>query len=215
MEQKTVTSELKIKDRPEIDWRVPAKKRRGEELMKNLGVASALVLCAVTLKSGALPAMSDATDAVLTAVTGDTLLDDQLGKLTFVSSLFPEATLVFGESKAGSLAVPVNGGVVVHAWSEQEPYMAWRASGNRVFSSDEGVVMGIYHGENEEQLVQVMNDSGIACVYGNLHTTAVQTGDRVAAGELLGVLLPGEDCVFEVRVDGVSVDPAVYLSNVS
>ena len=215
MDKETVTGEMKIKDKPEIDWRVPQKKHPGEELMKNLGVASALVLCAVALKSGALPEVSGATDAVLTSVTDNTLLDDQLGKLTFVSALFPEATLVFGESKAGSLAVPVSGGVVVHAWSEAEPYMTWRTSGSSVYSSSDGVVMGVYHGENEERLVQVMNDNGVACLYGNLQSAAVKTGDAVVSGELLGTLLPGSDCVFEVRVEGVSVDPAVYLSSVS
>ncbi len=215
MDKETVTGELKIKEKPEIEWRVPAKRHPGEELMKNLGVASAIVLCAVALKSGALPVASDATDAILTAVTGDTLLDDQLGKLTFVSTLFPEATLVFGESKAGSLVMPVSGGVVVHAWSEAEPYMTWRTTSNSVYASGDGVVMGVYHGENEERLVQVMNDNGVACLYGNLQSAAVQTGERVASGELLGTLLPGSDCVFEVRVNGVSVDPAVYLSSVS
>lgn len=215
MDKETVTGELKIKDKPEIDWCVPPRKHPGEELLKNLGVASALVLCAVALKSGALPELSGATDAVLTSVTDNTLLDDQLGKLTFVSTIFPEATLVFGESKTGSLAVPVSGGVVVHAWSEAEPYMTWRTAGSGVYSSDDGVVMGVYHGENEERLVQVMSDNGVTCLYGNLQSAAVQTGDSVASGELLGTLLPGSDCVFEVRVDGVSVDPAAYLSSVS
>lgn len=215
MEKETVTSELKIKEKPVIDWQEAKKKHPGEDLLKNLGVASALVLCAVALKSGALPAASDATDAVLTSVTNDTLLDDQLGKLTFVSTLFPEATLVFGEHKANALSVPVSGGVVVHAWNEEEPYMAWRTSESQVFSSGAGVVMGVYHGENEERLVQVMSDNGVTCLYGNLREASVQTGDRVEAGEVLGVLLPGSDCVLEVRVNGVSVDPVAYLSNVS
>ena len=215
MEKETLTGDMKIKAKPEIDWRVPVKKHPAEELLKNLGVASALVLCAVTLKSGALPAVSGTTDAVLTSVTDHTLLDDQLGKLTFVSSLFPEATLVFGESKAGTLAMPVSGGVVIHAWSEAEPYMTWRTSGSGVYSSDDGVVMGVYHGENEERLVQVMNGNGVTCLYGNLQSSAVQMGDAVASGALLGTLLPGSDCVFEVRIDGVSVDPAAYLSSVS
>ena len=35
----------------------------------------------------------------MAAATGDTLLDDQLGKLTFVSKLFPEATLHLANGK--------------------------------------------------------------------------------------------------------------------
>lgn len=214
MEKQTTTSELKLKEAAQqIQWRDAVKKRPGEELMKNLAVAASLVICAITLKSGALPAASDATDAVVTAVTNDTLLDDQLGKLSFVSTLFPEATLVFGESQASDLAMPVSGGMVVHAWSEDEPYMTWRTSYGEVYASADGTVMGVYHGENEERMVQVMSDNGMTCVYGNLQKAAVQVGDAVNAGDLLGVLLEGSDCVFEVRVDGISVDPAAFLAS--
>ena len=82
----------------QVEWIEPEKKRIGESFYKNIAVASALVLCAVTLRTGAIPPLNDAADAVLTAATDQSLLDEQLGKLSFVSALFPEATLVFGES---------------------------------------------------------------------------------------------------------------------
>ena len=178
--------------------------------MRNLTMASVLVLCAVTLRSGALPPLSDVTDAVLTAATDDSLLDDQLGKLSFVSTLFPEATLVFGESRRSELSMPVSGGVVVHAWSQAEPYMSWRTDNDRVTAAADGEVIGVYHGNGEERLVQVMGDSGIACLYGNLAEVSVQTGDAVRAGDLLGTLLNGAEAVFEVRRDGMSIDPALF-----
>lgn len=215
MEKKTQTGEWKIRQPGPIEWYEPPKRRRGEELLKNMGVAAALVMCAVALKSGALPAATDAADAVLASVSDDTLLDDHLGKLSFVSSLFPEATLVFGESSAKPLAMPVSAGVVVHAWSESEPYTTWRTSQREVYAAGGGVVMGVYHGENEERLVQVTGEDGLSCLYGNLVQAEVSTGDEVEAGALLGTLLEGEDCVFEVRQDGVSVDPAAYLRNVT
>lgn len=186
------------------------KRNRGESFLKNLAVAAALVLCAVTLRTGAVPQLSSATDAVLTAATDQSLLNDQLGKLSFVSALFPEAVLVFGE-QTQQLAMPVSGGVVVHAWSEAEPYTSWRTSGSQVCAASAGEVIGIYHGNDEERLVQVMGEDGMACLYGNLRTVMVQMGDQVMAGEVLGELLLGEDCVFEIRQDGISVDPAVYL----
>lgn len=210
MEGKTTSGELKCKEKPVIDWRKPKKKAAGEELLKNLGVASALVLCAVALKSGAVPGASGTVDAVLAAATDESLLDDHLGKLSFVNSLFPEATLVFGESR-DLLTLPVSGGAVVHAWSQQEPYMAWRTSTRQVFAAGGGTVTGVYHGENEERLVQVMGDGGISCVYGNLQEATVQMGDTVQPGDTLGTLLADRDCVLEVRLDGVSVDPAAYL----
>lgn len=196
---------------PDIQWKQPPKKRYGDRLLRNMAVAASLVLCAVTLRSGALPELSAATDAVLTAATDDSLLDDQLGRLSFVSALFPEATLVFGESGTDSLALPVSGGVVVHAWSQAEPYMSWRTDSTVVTSAAAGEVIGVYHGNGDERLVQVMGEDGLSCLYGNLAETAVQTGDAVRAGDPIGTLLTGADAVFEVRRDGLSIDPALYL----
>ena len=200
----------RLPDIPEVSWREQLRRKPGEELLKNMAVAAALVLCAITLRGGALPQATDVTDAVMTAVTGDTLLDDQLGKLSFVSALFPEATLVFGQtSTEESLALPVSGGAVVHAWSEEEPYMAWRTSSARITSSMDGEVIGVYHGNGEERLVQVLGDDGLSCLYGNLGEVSVSAGDAI------GTLMPGADFVMEVRRDGFSVDPAALLDSAS
>lgn len=193
-----------------IRWRQAEKKRPGEGLMRNLAVASALMICAVTLRSGALPELSPATDAVLAAVTQDSLLDDPLGRLTFVGSFFPEAAAVFGLQR-DVLAAPVSGGVVVHAWSEAEPWMAWQSAGRTVNAAAQGEVIGVYHGAGEERLVQVMGENGLSCLYGNLAQVEVTTGDSVRAGEPIGTLMSGADAVMEVRRHGVSVDPALLL----
>lgn len=219
----TQISTLRVKNRqltqketpkaaPEVEWKSPSKRRRGEAFFKNLAVSSALVLCAVTLRTGALPTLSTATDTVMTAATDQSLLNDQLGKLSFVSALFPEAVLVFGESSSAKLSMPVSGGVVVHTWSEAEPYMSWRTSESAVKSSSDGEVIGVYHGNGEEKLVQVLADDGISCLYGNLATVCVQTGDAVTVGDVIGELLTGEDFVFEVRRSGTSIDPALYFA---
>lgn len=197
-----------------IVWKDREKTRSSDTLLRNMGVAACLVLFAVTLRSGALPELSAATDAVLAAATDDSLLDDQLGRLSFVSSLFPEATLVFGENDAETLSLPVSGGVVVHAWSEAEPYMSWRSNGSSVTAAAPGEVIGVYHGYGDERLVQVMGSDGLSCLYGNLETVSVTLGDAVTAGEPIGTLMTGADCVFEVRRDGLSIDPALYLGGV-
>lgn len=200
------------KDTRHVEWIEPPKKRHGEAFMKNLAVASALVLCAVTLRTGAIPSADKAVDVVMTAATDQSLLDEQLGKLSFVSALFPEAVLVFGESDSDMLSLPVSGGTVVHAWSEAEPYMSWRTDTREVSASFDGEVIGVYHGNGEERLVQVMSNNGLSCLYGNLGEVNVQTGDSVAAGDLLGILTAGEDFVLEVRQAGMSIDPALYFS---
>ncbi len=197
-----------------IEWKQPEKRHPGEHLIRNMAVAAALVVSAVALRSGAIPELSDATDAVLTAATTDSLLDDQLGRLSFVSALFPEATLVFGNSTGEQLDLPVSGGAVVHAWSAQEPYMSWRPTGRSVTSASAGEVIGVYHGNGDERLVQVLGEDGLACLYGNLETVHVQTGDAVAAGDPIGDVMTGADLVFEVRRDGQSIDPALFLGGV-
>ena len=220
--QETHVSSMKIREKrnasrvqraaPQIEWQEADQKPPGDRWLRNFAVAAALVLCAVTLRTGALPALTGATDVVLTAATDSSLLDDQLGKLSFVSALFPEAVLVFGETAREQLSVPVSGGVVIHAWSEAEPYTTWRSSSLEVVSAAEGEVIGIYHGNDSERLVQVMGDNGLACLYGNLQEVCVEIGTAVKAGDKLGVLMPGRDCAFEVRQQGVSMDPALYLS---
>ncbi len=200
------------KKKSQVVWYTDQKERPGADLMKNLAVAASLVICAIMLKTGAVPGMEHMTDAVVTAVTDDTIIDDQLGKLSFVSKLFPEATLVFGQQQEGDLILPVSGGSVVHAWSESEPYLAWRSASREVVSSG-GVVMGVYHGLDEERIVQIKHDD-IVCTYGNLQEVYVQEGQQVEMGERIGRLPMEKDCVLEVHLDGVSVDPLRYMGNV-
>lgn len=209
--QRRVISSVETAKKPAVDWQTVSNLPPKKSLLKNLAVASALVLCAVTLRTGAVPSLSTATDAILTAATDHSLLDEQLGKLSFVSALFPEAVLVFGESQTTALTLPVSGGVVIHTWSENEPYLAFRTTASQVCSSADGEVTGIYHGYGEERLVQVTGNNGLSCLYGNLEDVAVQLGDVVCVGSLLGTLLPGKDLVLEVRQDGTSIDPASYF----
>lgn len=196
----------------EVQWCNVPKKRAGEHLFRNLTVASAVMLCAVALRQGAIPELSGATDAILTAVTNDDLLrDDSLGKLSFVSSLFPEAQLVFGEMHRDMLQYPVDTGEVVHVWSEAEPYLAWRTGSTQVTAGTSGEVIGVYHGNGDERLVQILGEQGLACLYGNLEEVCVSIGDKVSAGDMVGTLLSGKEFVLEVRRNGVNVDPAQYL----
>ena len=185
---------------------------RANDLLKNMGLTSALVLCAVTLRSGALPALDPAADIVMAAATDHSLLDDQLGKLSFVSALFPEAVLVFGENASAELELPDDLAQVTHAWSQQEPYMAWENDGGAVTASADGEVTGVYHGNGDEQIVRIMGNDGMTCIYGNLAEVNVQTGDAILKGEVIGRLLKGEDFVLELQKNGISVDPTIYLT---
>ena len=185
---------------------------QADQMLKNLAVSSALVLCAVMLRTGAFPKLSPAADVVLAAATDHSLLDEQLGKLSFVSALFPEAVLVFGESQGIKLTYPENTESVCHVWSEEEPYMAWTMNRGDVSASAGGEVVGVYHGNGAERIVKINGSKGMSCLYGNLAEVSVGVGDIVAVGDLVGRLLPGEELAFEVQLNGVSIDPAAYFS---
>lgn len=194
----------------EMEWIETPKKRWQDRLLPNLAVASALMLSAVALRTGAIPQLQEGVKVVMTAATDDSLLGEDLGKLSFVSAIFPEAALVFGET-ATRLSMPVTAEEVVHAWSEAEPFISWDTEVEEVTAAAAGEVIGVYHGNDEERLVQVLSSDGLSCLYGNLAQVHVRTGDAVHAGDTLGTLLDGKPCVFEVRQDGKSVNPAVMM----
>lgn len=185
---------------------------QGQRLMRNILVASALVLCAVSLRAGG--AWTLPTDAVLTAATGDTLLNDRLGRLSFVSAVFPRATLVFGESGSGTIAMPVMSASLSHTWTADEPYITWQAGENGVYACMEGEIRGVYHGNGEELLVRLGAPDGLVCVYGNLAEAYVQPGDAVRSGDLIGRLADSGSLSFEVMQDGYSMNPASLLPGV-
>lgn len=183
----------------------------GSELFKNLGVAASLVICAVVLRCGAVPQAQSAVDAVLTAATGDTLLDDRLGRLSFVSTLFPEAALVFGEGCAAELVTPVEA-ETVHVWSEAEPYTVWRSAARQpVCAALAGEVSAVNRNAAGETTVLVRSDNGFQCSYANLLAAEVQEGDPVAAGQQIGSVERSQDLVFELREDGRSIAPTVWV----
>ena len=59
----------------------------------------------------------------------------------------------------------------------------------------------------------------IAAVYAHLDTTSVSVGDAVSRGQAIGTMgatgfATGAHLHFELRVDGVPVDPSPYLARV-
>ena len=194
---------------PHVIWKEESGRRY--DFLKNLVTASALLICVVMLRGGAVPGADSAADAVLASARQDTLLNDELGKLTFVSTLFPESVLVFGESRDDHVTMPVNATAMIHSWRYDEPYAAWASDGTNVFAAVTGEVAGVYHGMDEELIVQITNDRQLSCIVGNLTQVTVATGDHVTQGELIGNIGEGSYCTFEVQQDGRSIDPAFLL----
>ena len=178
-----------------------------DHFLRNLSVASALVLCAVALRSGALPTLNEASDIVMTAATDQSLLDDKLGKLSFVSAMFPEAVLVFGDQTSLDSVLSVAASDITHAWSEHEPYTSWQSETVQVYAPADGEVTGIFHGNGEERIVEITGNNNLTWLYGNIGQVAVTLGEKINAGTEIGRVIPGGDIVLEIRENGRSINP--------
>ena len=64
--------------------------------------------------------------------------------------------------------------------------------------------------------VVISHGNGFTTLYAHQSTIAVSSGESVAGGDVIGYVgstgwSTGPHLHFEVRVDGVAVDPALYL----
>lgn len=178
-----------------------AKKLRfGERMLRNTAIATALLLCAVAAKTaGVAP-----EDSLLSrAVTMD--LSESLGGLKFVSNLLPESARVFwnlGQERHSAPSVAA----MTHEYSAAEPYLAY--SEGEALASADGEVMSVARDAVGRSTVRLRHDSGMETLYGNLIAASVREGDRVKAGQVLGV---SRALLYEMRAEGLPTDPAPYL----
>ena len=138
-------------------------------------------------------------------------LDETLGKLTFVSNILPEASLVFWNADSSvPVTAPVQGDIR-HVWSAEEPYISMAGATCDVRCGASGEVMAVAHGENEELMVRIRHEDGLETLYSNLETCLVSTGDIVQAGDLIGQVSEAQEVFFELRQDGRSIDPTYLM----
>lgn len=96
--------------------------------------------------------------------------------------------------------------------------------GTIVRASYDGEVAGVYNGGmTSASYLSIKHASGISTVYGHLSRMDVQDGQKVTKGQVIGLsggtpgtngagpFTTGPHLHFEVRVNGVPVDPMGYL----
>lgn len=188
--------------------RAACRRGPGAELVKNLSVAVVLVVCAVLLRGGEVPALTASTDVVLDAMSEESLLDEHLGRLSFVSSLFPETALVFGEQTEPESVLTIASSEVVHGWREEEPYLAWQAEQGAYASPVAGLVTDIRRDPDGGWSV-LLDRAGddTCCVFGGLASLTVREGDTVSVGVPLGESQRGGVLTMEIRRNGRNVWP--------
>lgn len=198
---KPVTEAVQLDEKPTWDIRI----LRADKLLRNLAVTGAMLLTVVAVKNLGTPE-SQSVFAALQASAGMEW-DESIGKLSFVNGLLPESIqAVWSEEADITVLAPVQG-ETVHVWSEKEPYVLINGNTADVRAAENGEVMSIAHGLEEERILRVRHDNGTEALYGNLAECYAQEGDRVYAGDVIAKVLEGKALAFELRVDGRSVDP--------
>ncbi|MBR1585295.1 MAG: M23 family metallopeptidase [Clostridia bacterium] len=182
----------------------------GERLARNMALAGMVLLAVTAVRNAELPS----GETVLTAVQQMTTpnWDESLGKISFVSNLFPESVAVFFDTGVSESLTAPCAAAVSHMFSAEEPYIGYQAAGQKVYAVSDGQVMSIAHGMNEERIIRLRHDDGIESLYYNLSETAVREGDSVTASTCLGVALPGAEPAVEVRRAGRAIDPTALMT---
>ena len=218
MSEKTTVKEMQLEEKRRIipprmqstaQWIDYSGKKRGDyfqpdRLLKNLAVSCGLMLVILAVRTAAQPESQSVFSALETGMNAE--WDESIGKLSFVNALLPEEIRqVWSEADTLPVLSPVTG-QVVHAWTENEPYLEILADGTDVRAVADGEIMSIAHGMGEERIVRVRHADGTEALYGNLQQCYHDVGDPVFAGDPFALLMEGKPLAFEFRKNGRSVE---------
>ena len=186
------------------------KPKFADHLARNLALAGMLVLVVAAVRNARLPT----GQTVLTAVQDmiETDWDESLGRISFVSRLFPDTVSVFFESPVEADWLSPCMGNVAHAWRKEEPYIGYEAEDRRVYAAASGQVMSLAHGEGEEWILRVRHEDGLETIYYGLASVNVREGDAVTVDTCLGQALSGRQVILSARRAGRDFDPSSLLS---
>ena len=150
------------------------------KLTRNVAIAAALLLTVVGIRDTAAHG-GDFVQALKNAVERE--WDQNVGRLTYVSTTLAESIQVFGR-KEPELLSPVARAVPSSAGGDAS-YLMYSAPGT-VYAAAEGEVTQIAHDDNGRSIVRVYHANGMDTIYYGLDACAVQEGDPVDANTVLG-----------------------------
>lgn len=183
-------------------WRI------SEKLTRNFLCAALVVVCVYAVQCAQLPTAG----TLLTAA--ESILDDQwdenLGRIQFVTNMFPETLSVFWDNHQKiDLHVPANF-QMHHAWTQDEPYLSFRLTDSHVAPLCQGTVQSILRNQQEEYILVISHDHGYETRYEGLSDIRVAQGDWVSDTMSLGVCA-SHSLLFELRQEGCPVNPTPVL----
>ena len=127
-------------------------------------------------------------------------------------------------SKSHSMDIPVFS-TTLNEWRVHTGIDISAEVGSEVYAVADGTVSAVFAHPMHGRTIEITHASGVVSVYSNLSSDGitVNVGDRVSSGELLGVVgdtslseLADEPHLhFEMKVNGISVNPLDYISEES
>ncbi|MDD4797060.1 MAG: M23 family metallopeptidase [Eubacteriales bacterium] len=180
-----------------------------DKLPLQLFICGAICLVIIGMKNIDLPIANDALQGLKIAVSAQSDMDKALGKLRFVTNLFPETTEVFNPT-SDKIMLPVSGSI--QSVETEAPYAISMVADTEAPVSAVGAGRVFYAGNSATYgtLVRVVHNGGFETVYTGL-TPTVKAGDDVAAGQSLGILPAGTQLRFLVYQDGAAIPAQDYL----
>lgn len=133
------------------------------------------------------------------------------------------ATCFFGEPLTGSgkFGWPLDGGYVSDTFISDRNHKGLDIAapeGTEIYAADEGeVVSAGWNSGGYGNVVMIEHPDGYATVYGHMVAVYATEGEYVQRGQLIGFVGNtgnsfGDHCHFEVRYQGICLDPASFLN---
>ncbi len=189
-------AEAQVAERDRLFEEAHAHKAEFDTELADLAAQSEAVTEALRARRG-LDAASTASEA--SAAAGGGQLADPYPGASFGSPFGPRVHPVFGN-------VRIHTGVDIGG-----------ESGDAIHAADDGVVVsaGWLGGYGNATIID--HGGGIATLYGHQSQLAVSAGERVSRGQVIGRVgctgtCTGPHLHFEVRIDGVPVNPVPYVT---
>ena len=183
-------------------------------LQGQIAVCSGVILLALALKAVDTPKTQAVSATVEQAITTETNLDQNLGRLQFVQNMFSESVAVFWQQKAPeTLQSPFNGRVNAR-YSITSPGIEITGRAADVFACYDGKVTAVDEDDEGNVAVMIEHTGGLATVYGRLSQADVKINDKVKKGDRIGgaqEIGEGYAMFLQVRLDDLGVDPLPYF----
>ncbi len=187
------------------------------DVLLQAGICAVILLSVIGFRAIDSPVTNRITDGITEAVTMDIDISETLGELQFVKNVMPESVLVFWEGTADpptEFSRPISDGTVAVAYSEKVSGILLAGADADVYAAADGEVISVTKGRDGDFILRLKHSGGIETLYGFLQGVKVAAGDRVSAGQNVGLAMPtdkGVQLYFQASRDGKVFDPVPLL----